>query len=465
MGAWFSRASLARRLTLGALLTSFTVLLAAGLILAQIHRRATERAFDERLSVYLQALSGSLASPIDQDRSDPSDLGDPKFDLPMSGWYWQIEPGPANHGDMISSPSLFGARLTRIVDPQSRSDQLGIVQGYMAGPDERRLRAIERSVQTPDQVWHRIRVAGDADEIEQAVAAFRLPLVVTLVLLGTLIALLTGIQVTLGLKPLQRVQTGLAAIRTGQADQISGTFPPDLAPLVREMNLLLDANREMTERARTHAGNLAHALKTPLSVIHNELQNLGDAQVATKIREQTHQINTQLHWHLERARQAAITSAIGRATDIVPVLAGLERVFAKLWRAQGEQSQGITLRMQVASGLHFRGEKPDLEDMIGNLMDNAGKWARRQVHVTVQRHAGRPLFAEIIIDDDGPGLPEAQREAAMKRGLRLDETRPGSGLGLAIVADLAKLYGGVLVLETAPLGGLRARLEVPIVEA
>ena len=464
MGAWFSRASLAQRLTLGALLTSFTVLLAAGFILAKIHRQATERAFDERLSVYLQALSGSLASPLDQDRSDPSDLGDPKFDLPMSGWYWQIDPGLNNQGDMIASPSLFGARLGRIVDPLSSTNQLGLVQGYMTGPDERRLRAIERSVQTPDQVWHRIRVAGDADEIEQAVAAFRLPLVVTLVLLGSLIVLLTGIQVTLGLKPLRRVQTGLASIRAGQVDQIMGTFPPDLAPLVREMNLLLEANREITERARTQAGNLAHALKTPLSVIHNELESLDDDQAVLKIRVQIQQINTQLQWHLERARQAATTSAIGRATDIAPVLAGLERVFAKLWQAQGEVGQGVQLTMQSETGLQFRGEKPDLDDMVGNLMDNAGKWAKQQVRVTVRRHASRPLFAEIMIDDDGPGLPEAQREAALKRGLRLDETRPGSGLGLAIVADLAKLYGGVLVLDTSPLGGLRALLELPIVE-
>jgi signal transduction histidine kinase len=464
MRAWFSHASLARRLTLGALLTSFTVLLAAGFILAKIHRQATERAFDERLSVYLHALSGSLASPIDQDRSDPSDLGDPKFDLPMSGWYWQIEPGPAGQGDMIASPSLFGARLTRIVDPQSRADQPGVVQGYMAGPDERRLRAIERSVQTPDQVWHRIRVAGDADEIEQAVRAFRLPLVVTLVVLGCLIALLTGVQVTLGLKPLQRVQAGLASIRAGQSDQIAGTFPPDLAPLVRELNLLLDANREITERARTQAGNLAHALKTPLSVINNELQGLADAQTADRLRDQIHQINTQLQWHLERARQSAMTSAIGRATDMAPVFAGLERVFAKLWQERGKDGQGLQLIVDVEAGLQFRGEKPDLEDMVGNLMDNAGKWAAGLVHVRVCRPVMRPLFAEIIIDDDGPGLPEAQRAEALKRGLRLDETRPGSGLGLAIVSDLAKLYGGSLALETSPSGGLRARLDLPIVE-
>ena len=464
MRAWFTHASLAQRLTLGALLTSFTVLLAAGFILAKIHRQATERAFDERLSVYLHALSASLASPIDQDRSDPSDLGDPKFDLPMSGWYWQIEPGPAGQGDMIASPSLFGARLTRIIDPQSRADQPGVVQGYMAGPDERRLRAIERSVQTPDQVWHRIRVAGDADEIEQAVRAFRLPLVVTLIILGCLIAVLTGMQVSLGLKPLQRVQAGLSAIRAGHSDQIAGDFPPDLAPLVRELNLLLDANREITERARTQAGNLAHALKTPLSVIHNELEGVRDSQSAEKIRAQIHQINTQLQWHLERARQNAITSAIGRATELAPVLSGLERVFAKLWQNKGVDERGLHLSVEVEAGLQFRGEKPDLEDMIGNLMDNAGKWARQQVQVVARRHATRPLFAEVLIDDDGPGLPEAQRAAAIKRGLRLDETRPGSGLGLAIVSDLAKLYGGALSLETAPLGGLRARLDVPIVE-
>ncbi len=469
----FSQASLAQRLTVGALVSSFTVLLAAGLILSHIHRQATERAFDERLTVYLQALSGSLASPLDQDRSDPSDLGDPKFDLPMSGWYWQIEPGPAGHGEMIASPSLFGARLTRIVDPMSRADQLGIVQGYMNGPDERRLRAIERSVQTPDLVWHRIRVAGDAEDIEQAVRAFRVPLVATLIVLGSIIVLLTALQVRLGLNPLRRVQVGLAAIRAGQSDQINGSFPPDLAPLVREMNLLLDANRDMTERARTQAGNLAHALKTPLSVIHNELSMMKeDPATVAKIRDQTAQISAQLQWHLERARQAALTSAIGRATDLAPVVRGLERVFTKLWQAPqaGAQAGGqfratpLELTVDCAEGLQFRGEKPDLEDMIGNLLDNAGKWAVHQVRISVQPHPTRPLFAVVQIDDDGPGLTQEQRITALKRGLRLDETRPGSGLGLAIVADLAALYGGHFALEKAPLGGLRAQLELPLVE-
>jgi len=454
-----ARASLSTRMIVGALLSSLTVLVAAGVILSHIHRQATEQAFDERLNVYLQALTGGLASPTESDHSDPADLGDPKFDLPMSGWYWQIDSGGDGKGQTIASPSLFGSRLPRMVTPTLRTSSSDILQGYVKGPDDRNLRVMERMVLTPDGVWHRLRVAGDADDIERAVQAFRFPLLVTFGLLGATIVFLTALQVWLGMRPLGRLSTALSDIRTGQADRIDGDYPPDLAPLARELNLLIDSNREIMERARTQVGNLAHALKTPLSVIANEAAAI-DGEVGEKIREQSAVIGTQMNWYLERARTAAASVALGRATELAPVIGGLARVFAKLW-----QSRAVTLVYDVPSGLCFRGEKQDLEEMLGNLIDNAGKWAASQVSVTARLNEGPELFVDVMIDDDGPGLAKDLRVEAMQRGRRIDETRPGTGLGLAIVADLAKLYGGQLMLEDSSLGGLRARLRLPALQS
>ena len=459
MMQWVIRASLSTRMIVGALLSSLTVLAAAGVILSHIHRQATEQAFDERLNVYLQALTGGLASPTESDHSDPSDLGDPKFDLPMSGWYWQIDSGGDGKGHMIASPSLFGSRLPRLVTPTPRTSSSDVLQGYVRGPDDRNLRVIERMVLTPDGVWHRLRVAGDADEIERAVQAFRFPLLLTFGLLGAIIVCLTGLQVWLGMRPLGRLSRALADIRTGQADRIDGDYPPDLAPLARELNLLLESNREIMERARTQVGNLAHALKTPLSVIANEAATI-EGDVGDKIREQSAVIGTQMSWYLERARTAAASVALGRATELAPVIAGLARVFAKLWK-----SRAVELVHTIPAGLCFRGEKQDLEEMLGNLIDNAGKWASTQVSVSALSGEGSELFLEIMIDDDGPGLAKELRVEALQRGRRLDETRPGTGLGLAIVADLAKLYGGQLSLEDSPAGGLRACLRLPAVQS
>ena len=454
-----ARASLSTRMVIGALLSSLTVLAAAGVILSHIHRQATEQGFDERLNVYLQALTGGLASPTESDHSDPSDLGDPKFDLPMSGWYWQIDSGGDGSGKTIASPSLFGSRLPRMVTPTPRTSSSDVLQGYVKGPDDRNLRVIERMVLTPDGVWHRLRVAGDADEIERAVQAFRFPLLLTFGLLGAIIVCLTALQVWLGMRPLGRLSKALSDIRTGQADRIDGDYPPDLAPLARELNLLLDSNREIMERARTQVGNLAHALKTPLSVIANEAAAI-DGEVGDKIREQSAVIGTQMGWYLERARTAAASVALGRATELAPVIGGLARVFAKLWL-----SRAVVLVHEIPTGLCFRGEKQDLEEMLGNLIDNAGKWANAKVSVTVTVSEGGEPFVNILVDDDGPGLAKELRAEALQRGRRLDETRPGTGLGLAIVADLAKLYGGQLMLEDSPAGGLRACLRLPALQS
>jgi signal transduction histidine kinase len=245
-------------------------------------------------------------------------------------------------------------------------------------------------------------------------------------------------------------------VRRGESDRIPGEYPRDIAPLAQELNLLLDTNREILERARTQVGNLAHALKTPLSVIVNDADSAPE-DLAARIREQAALMRDQVNYHLDRARAAALAGTLGTITEIEPVVAGLVRTFQKIFR-----DKAIAFEILIPDGTRFRGERQDLEEMVGNLIDNACKWARGRVRVTAEaiRDAERPRLV-LIIDDDGPGLPEPARQTMVKRGQRLDETKPGSGLGLSIVADLAVLYRGALRLEESPLGGLRAILELP----
>ena len=213
-------------------------------------------------------------------------------------------------------------------------------------------------------------------------------------------------------------------------------------------------------RARTHVGNLAHALKTPLSVMLNEAAARSEDPFAAKVREQTDIMRDQVARHLERARLAARVATIGTVTDVRPVVTALARTMEKI-----HHDRGIAIDLDAPENARFRGERQDLEEMIGNLVDNACKWAQSRVAVeaisersdaSADRH-----FVRIVVDDDGPGLSPQQREQVARRGRRLDETKPGSGLGLSIVVELASLYGGGLTLGTAPIGGLRAELLLP----
>lgn len=454
----FSARSIATRLFLTAAALSSVVLLIASMLLTAYYRREAEEVFERRLDVYLRAIVADVSESGQEGRTGPGQLGDPQFELPGSGWYWQITRLDDKTHEIKASRSLFAARLPKLSDLGVPAEVGGFRRGFAQGPDGRMLRIVERVIDVGDVGIYLVQVAATGEETEEQIARFRFALSVAFAALAIALAIGAAFQVRFGLRPLRLLQRELVSIRRGERERIGGRYPSEVAPLADELNLLIGANRDILERARTQVGNLAHALKTPLSVIVNEA-DAAPGPLADKVSEQTNIMRDQISFYLDRARAAARAGAIGATTQVAPTIEALLRTFSKIYNEKGVAFSGDAPPM-----LRFLGERQDLEEMIGNLLDNAGKWAAREVRVTVATEAAGPTgraFLRFTIDDDGPGLAPQLREAATRRGQRLDETKPGSGLGLAIVTDLAAAYGGALRLDTSPAGGLRAELRLP----
>ncbi|MEJ2623664.1 MAG: sensor histidine kinase [Pseudolabrys sp.] len=452
--------SLALRLFVSATAWAVIILFITGIVLSSLYRHAVERSFDRRLNVYLRTLVADLAAPEDATEAFPQSISEPLFKLPLSGWYWQVTRLDPGKHEVRSSRSLWDRGLPHLADEGVAPGPDGSREGYVAGPEHQNLRQVERTIDLGKEGHYLVAVAGDAAEIDDEIGQFDQALAITFTILAAVLLLTTMFQVRFGLAPLKRITDSLAAIRAGRSERLTGTFPEEIAPLARETNALIDANREIVERARTHVGNLAHALKTPLSVMVNEASARSSDPLAGKVLEQAAIVRDQVARHLERARLAARHSMLGTVTDVAPVVTALVRTMDKIHR-----DRGLAVDVRADDAARFRGERPDLEEMAGNLVDNAYKWAGSRVSIEVAR---APATAEsnaetvrITVDDDGPGLSAAEREQVAKRGLRLDESKPGSGLGLSIVTDLVGLYGGSLKLGAAPLGGLRAELVLP----
>lgn len=455
--------SLSGRLLWSATLLCATVLVIAGLVLSGLNHRSVTQAFDERLRLYLKVLVADVAALTDGSTADVGNLGEPQFQIPLSGWYWQIvkidaEKGTANV--LRTSRSLFSVRLPYLIDPNDPKRQEDASDGYITGPDDRQLRVLEQLIDLGDRNRFYISVAGNAAEIRDETQRFDTALFVTFLLLGAALIGSTLVQVRFGLQPLADLRRAVFAIRQGDAERIGEGFPVEVAPVAHELNQLLDANRDIVNRARMQVGNLAHALKTPLSVLVNEAEQ-ETSPLAGKMREQTSIMRDQVQYYLDRARAATRAATIGSVTEVDPVIAAFLRTFPKIYR-----DRHLSFATHGTEGLRFRGEKQDFEDLIGNLIDNAAKWAYSRIDITVEPvgvPAGAAPRFSITIDDDGPGLPPESRVEATRRGRRLDEAKPGSGLGLSIVVDLSGLYGGEFRLDAAPAGGLRAVLVLPAV--
>ncbi len=452
--------SLATRLFLSATAWVVVILVLTGFVLSSVYRAASERAFDRRLNFYLRTLVAEVGPPEEGSDRQFQSLGEPLFELPLSGWYWQIARVDAEKPDIKASRSLWDKKLPRLEDQGIELTAAGIRVGYADGPENQNLRVVERPIDLGSDGTFVVTVAGDATEIVEETRTFDYYLAGTFLALSIGLVLTTIFQVRFGLAPLKRVSESIAAIRSGRAERLEGEFPVEIAPLARETNALIDANREIVERARTHVGNLAHAIKTPLSVIVNEAHGRGGDPFAAKVMEQAGVMRDQVAHHLERARIAARLTVIVTVTDVAPVIGGLQRTMEKIHRGRG-----ITIETAVDGAAKFRGEKQDLEEIFGNLVDNACKWAASTVRIEVvivpPVGLGAAAMLRCLVDDDGRGLSEDERATVARRGQRLDETIPGSGLGLSIVTDLAALYGGSLTLGTSPTGGLRAELALP----
>ena len=454
--------SLALRLFVSATAWAVVILLITGIVLSSLYRQAVERAFDRRLGVYLRTLVADVASPDEAGDKFPSSLGEPLFELPLSGWYWQVTRLDPGKSEVRSSRSLWDGGLPHLQDAGIAAGPDGAREGYVQGPEDQRLRLVERNIDLGEEGHFLVAVAGDAAEINDEIRSFDQALIITFSILAVVLLLTTMFQVRFGLAPLKRITGSLAAIRSGTAERLAGKFPEEIAPLARETNALIEANKEIVERARTHVGNLAHALKTPLSVMVNEASARGSDPFALKVLEQADIMRDQVARHLERARLAARLTVVGSVTDVAPVVTALARTMEKI-----HHDRAIAIEVRDGEHCRFRGERADLEEMIGNLVDNACKWASSRVVIEVLRERPDPASEDqvvrIVVDDDGRGLSPSEREQAATRGRRLDETKPGSGLGLSIVLELAGLYGGELKLGAAPLGGLRAELVLPAV--
>lgn len=434
---------------MSAILWSLAALAIGGLTLSFVFRSYVLDDVDKRLSMLVDSMVGvSEISPEGIIRfSRP--LSDQRFMTPESGQYWQIsEVGQ----DPFRSRSLWDFELEPDLNHRSFSLQFSEVEG----PGGQTLRVAERDIILPDsdRIFH-YQVATDMGEIQAAIANFNWMLISALGLIMLTVTLALVIQVSYGLRPLRRLGRSLSSIRAGHETRIEGEWPQDLQPLAQEINALIEQNEQLVDRARTHVGNLAHALKTPLSVIQNDVDGASDEH-GQRIAVQARLIREHIDHHLKRARIAGGGSGAG-----LPIQERLEKIIRAV--AVSTAEKGIKYRLECPAHLHFDGEKQDFDEVLGNLIDNAGKWAETRVHITafsIPDSPRRPMM-EITVRDDGPGVPDDQLDQLFERGKRLDERVPGTGLGLAIVRDIVEMYGGQARLEHAEPNGLKAILRLP----
>lgn len=281
-----------------------------------------------------------------------------------------------------------------------------------------------------------------------------------LLMVATALVLMTlGVWLVLrGLGPIALLRQKLAAVRTGQARQIDGAFPGEVQPLVDDLNQLLVHREATVHRAIARSGDLAHGLKTPLALLMQEAETLavaGQPELAAAVGAQVEKMRRQIDYHLAQARAAAAGALPGTRSNLLASAEGLARTLRRLYAGRE-----LEIEIQVDAGLAVKAQREDLEEMLGNLLDNACKWAKSRIRLSAEVDPGEGRVV-ILVEDDGPGLSPEQRQLVLERGVRADEAAPGSGLGLAIVRDLAGLYGGGIQLGASTLGGLSARLELP----
>ncbi|HWJ59360.1 MAG TPA: ATP-binding protein [Sphingomicrobium sp.] len=426
------------------------LLLIGGFALDRILSRSIVNTFDNQMVFILNSMIAASEIGPDGEVRFNRPPADQRFIEPYSGLYFQISGAGA---DAFASRSLWDRRL-RVVDAHKDVEPHLYDSDEFSTPGQPEpLRIVERDAVLPgsDVRW-RFQIAQSRETINDQIQLLRQTLFWSFTALGIGLIVLAALQTVYGLWPLRRVRAEVAAIRSGRKTRISQEFPTEVRPLTEEINELLAHNEAQAEEARRHAGNLAHALKTPLTVITNAATARAPDLSDTVCREAT-VMRRQVDHHLARAR------AIGRRASAQARACVWDSVEA-VQRAVDRLYENVTVDIAGDRRAEVRVERQDLDEMIGNLVENAAKYGGGRVFVTVERKAEA---VEIAVEDDGPGIPAAQRDELFVRGKRLDTTgKPGTGLGLAIVRDVAEIYGGSVELEESEdLGGLLARLALP----
>lgn len=447
--------SLSQRLLVGALLWVLCSLVATGLLLTQLFKQHIEEQLYKELNVHMLQLISQMEQEAEAPLEVRTHLSDPRFEQPLSGLYWQIQ-GSQDSTLALYSRSLWDERLNLpvpdgITELRTHYEDPLLGSVYVVG---RQVALLDNDQQPQYDVW----VAAQSEVLLEPLQRFSRMLMLSLILLGSVLIVGVWWQLRLGLKPLHQLRVQLGLVHEGVDEKIAGQYPQEIQPLVSEFNRVLRSNAEVIQRARTQAGNLAHAIKTPLTVLANAAKK-EDSALAHLVEAQVITAQQQVDYHLSRARVAAAVKTVGRRTLVVPAVNTLLQVLT-----QAYTQKTLTVKTDWHDpNLYFKGETQDLHEMLGNVLDNAFKWARSEIHIHAQRDQS-PLGRNelrIWVDDDGPGLSADQYSAVFKRGVRADEIAPGSGLGLAIVADLVQLYGGQVQATRSPLGGVRVALSLP----
>ena len=424
-------------------------LVATGFLLTDLYSRALDTSLSETLEFHVESLAGALLETGDP-LSDTIALTDPRFGRPRSGWYWAIRDDAGQLYNL--STSVVGITLPVLT---GEPDASGIRTGVMDDVFGTRMRVVERAVTLAPKTYQ-IVVTGSLSEVLKLVEDFRGQTFIVLGAVGAMLAIMSVIVARIAMRPISRLRKAIERVREGDAVAVDGAYPTEIAPLAEEVNELLRSNAQIIERAKSQVGNLAHGLKTPIAVLRNEAA-AKQGVLADVVAAETEKMSTMVATYLERARLAARTSVVGKKADSTMIMLRLTRVMRKI-----HPDVTVAFQRPDASLPWFRGDEADLEEMAGNLLDNACKWSKGQVGVRLSAERGDTGAMLLIrIDDNGPGLSEDDAQKVLRRGVRLDEKTPGSGLGLDIVKELVDVYGGSLQLKRSALGGLLVELRLP----
>ena len=449
-----STGSLTRRMISIAALWIIVLLVGGGFALDRVLSEAITRNFDSQLEYVLNAMIGSAEIGPDGEVRFNRPLGDQRFLEPYSGLYWQVS---ATGHEPFRSRSLWDRALQQGEAHQGQKLHVADSDEFDGEP----LRVLDREVRLPGSVteW-RFQVAASRANLNDQIAVLRRTLVRSFAILGLGLIILAALQATYGLWPLRSLRRAVAAVGSGISSRIDAKLPDEVRPLVEELNELLSHNERQAEEARRHAGNLAHALKTPLTVLMNEAV-ANSPELAETVARTTGDMRRQVDHHLARARAVGRRANAQARSEVWPSLKAVER-------AMGRMHRHVTVDLAGDQTALVHVERQDLDEILGNLIENAAKYGQGRVFVTVARHVANPGaakkvdFIELLIEDDGPGIPAAARDKLFERGARLDTGKPGTGLGLAIVRDVIGIYGGTITLEESEdLGGLMVRVRLP----